>query len=64
LKRHVRGDFSPEGWIEQPRQPFHPAPTLSPSKPVSLQALLDGWATAGQRRFRWLLMRAADIPAA
>ena len=48
LKRHATGDFSPEGWIERPRQPFDPAPTPSPSKPVSLQTLLDGWAAEKQ----------------
>jgi hypothetical protein len=48
LKRQAKGDFSPEVWFERPRQPFDPAPTLSPSKPVSLQALLDGWAAEKQ----------------
>jgi integrase len=48
LKRQADGDFSPEGWIERHRQPFDSAPALSPSKPVLLQALLEGWAAEKQ----------------
>ena len=48
LRRQAEGDFSPEVWFERPRQPFDSAPTLSPSKPVSLQALLDDWAAEKQ----------------